>query len=676
MTEWFQEIFQQIIDLAGAHPSWVGILIFIFSISEGLAVIGATLPGETVLLGIIAIAAAGGGDVWMMFLWASLGATAGDGISFWMGRRYGQTILDWPGLRSNPGLLEKGRAFLGSHGAKSIAIARFIPVLRSIVPLAAGILGMPALRFYVANILSAIVWAALHVFPAAALGLAYRTLGEVSGRLAVVLLGLLVLTAAALWLVRLFILRAMPRVGRAWRAFVDWLERRGGREAQYMARLLHPDRPEFAGLIIWGLILTLAAAGLISILDSLTGVGALTRADAAINHLLQNLRSDPVDAFMVMVTAFGDPLPATGMALVLVLTLLAWRAWRLALACAAFIAAAALAVPLIQVILHLSPPMAATAHDGPARFMDSHVAMMVTICGILAILVSRGLSAGGKIAVFSLAVLWSGLMATSRVWLSAQWPSVVLGGLLSGIMLTALFGLFFSQLKTRAYSRAMLAALVLATCAGLGGMHARTTFSAALAHYAPREKMRVFPLPVWTAESWRALPMRRIDLGGERKEPLLLQWAGSRAAITAALRARGWRKARPFTWLDGLNLFSPNASLAAIPPLPVLHDGRLPVLTFVHARKSPGQRLVLRFWRSSLAVQTQTAQVPVLLAAATLESMEWPLSWLALMRELPPPRKLPRDLAAGLRQDPALATLRPQPDASLLVWPRPAGKGR
>ncbi len=675
MTEWFQDFFQQVIDLAGAHPSWVGLLIFLFSVSEGLAIIGATLPGETVLVGIIAVAAAGGGDIWMMFFWASFGATAGDGLSFWMGRKYGQTILKWPGFRSNPGLLERGRLFIQEHGAKSIAIARFIPVIRSIVPLAAGIFHMNPVRFYVANVLSAIVWAAVHVFPAAALGLAYRTVGEVSGRLAAALLALLLLMAFAIWLVRLVILRALPHAASAYRHFINWLQDRPGPLWRYLAHLLHPDRPGFAGLVFWGLAIALTASGIISILDSLTGVSALTRADMAITHLLQRLRSDPVDAFMVLITAFGDLLPLLSATLIMALVLLAYRAWRLAMAAVAFIAAGAVVVPFVQTVLHLSPPIVPNPDNGLLAHVSSHVAMTVSLFGILAVLVSRKLPPGGKVAIFSMVVLWTGLIAASRLWLSAQWPSVVLGAMLAGMLLTALFGLFFTQVKIRPYSRSLLGGLVLVTYLISGSLHARHVFPASLMHYAPQIKVRVMPLRIWLESGWRSLPARRIDLGGAQKERLFLQWAGHGQLIPRILASAGWRKARDFTWLDAINLVSPNARLENIPPLPVLHDGRLPALTVTRALQNPDTRLVLRFWRSDAAVQTKMGERPVLLAAAAMERLEWPFSWMALMREEPAPPAVEKNVIALLRQSPALNIQQPAPKAPMLVWSKPPASG-
>lgn len=52
-----------------------------------------------------------------------------------------------------------------------MALARFVPVLRSTVPLVAGMAGMPVRRFLAANVLSALVWAPIHVYSAQLAGL-------------------------------------------------------------------------------------------------------------------------------------------------------------------------------------------------------------------------------------------------------------------------------------------------------------------------------------------------------------------------------------------------------------------------------------------------------------------------------------------------------------------------
>ena len=60
----------------------------------------------------------------------------------------------------------------------SVFLARFTAVVRAFVPLLAGVLHMSPRHFYVANILSALVWAPVHVFPGVLLAIAVSFAGR------------------------------------------------------------------------------------------------------------------------------------------------------------------------------------------------------------------------------------------------------------------------------------------------------------------------------------------------------------------------------------------------------------------------------------------------------------------------------------------------------------------
>jgi membrane protein DedA with SNARE-associated domain len=126
-----------------------------------------------------------------------VGAIFGDGLSFWLGRRYHREILlRWP-LNRYPQFIDRSEAFIKTYGGASVFLARFIAVVRAFVPLVAGILGMSSRQFYAANILSALVWAPAHVFPGVLLGMALHLAGLSPGRLAILLIvGLIAVSAA------------------------------------------------------------------------------------------------------------------------------------------------------------------------------------------------------------------------------------------------------------------------------------------------------------------------------------------------------------------------------------------------------------------------------------------------------------------------------------------------
>jgi len=169
-----------------AHPNWIGFAVFAATALESVALIGSFIPGMVIVTALAGIAAPLGANIWVLVLWCALGAIIGDGLSFWIGHRYGDQLKSmWP-FRTRPEFLHKGAAFFRRHGRMSIVIGRFLPVTRAIVPVAAGMLGMTPFRFYVTNILTAVVWSAITVVPAAGVGLSFAAANESGSRIAVI----------------------------------------------------------------------------------------------------------------------------------------------------------------------------------------------------------------------------------------------------------------------------------------------------------------------------------------------------------------------------------------------------------------------------------------------------------------------------------------------------------
>ena len=96
---------------------------------------------------------------------AIAGAMLGDGTAFWIGHRAQRKILNsWP-LSSYPSLIAQSEAFFHRWGTLAVFFARFVPPIRAFVPITAGALDMPPLRFYAVNIPAILLWAAAHVLP-------------------------------------------------------------------------------------------------------------------------------------------------------------------------------------------------------------------------------------------------------------------------------------------------------------------------------------------------------------------------------------------------------------------------------------------------------------------------------------------------------------------------------
>ncbi len=163
-------------DAVANHPVLALLIAFAGAVIEAVAVLGVIVPGTPILMAVAGAASVAGKPMLPILLVAVLGAVIGDGISFWIGHRYGGRIRGmWP-FRNRPQLIARAEAFFHRFGVPSVALARFVPVMRSTVPLTAGMTGMPIRQFFTTNLLSALVWAPAHVFPAQLAGVALNRL--------------------------------------------------------------------------------------------------------------------------------------------------------------------------------------------------------------------------------------------------------------------------------------------------------------------------------------------------------------------------------------------------------------------------------------------------------------------------------------------------------------------
>jgi len=204
---------QFLVDFAQAHPQSAFVTVFLLALSEAVPVIGTIVPGSTLILAISALATTADIPPWLLLVAAVLGAIAGDSFSFWLGHRYHRQILrGWP-LNRFPRLIERSAQFIRRYGVASVFLARFTAVVRSFVPLVAGIMRMSSGHFYLANIFSALVWAPIHVFPGVLVGWIISFGGTHAKQLTIVVILALIL-GSIIW----HFLRGQPRTESAVRA--------------------------------------------------------------------------------------------------------------------------------------------------------------------------------------------------------------------------------------------------------------------------------------------------------------------------------------------------------------------------------------------------------------------------------------------------------------------------
>jgi membrane protein DedA with SNARE-associated domain len=165
-----EELAQPLLEFIKDHRSWAIAIMFITAFGESFAFLSLLFPGTTLLIAAGTLVKSGTLPFLPVMVGAILGAVLGDSVSYWIGRRFGGGIARlWPFSR-NPKLLPSGIQFFERHGGKSVFIGRFFGPIRAVIPLAAGIMRMPRGRFWIANIVSALVWAPMLLLVGDAVG--------------------------------------------------------------------------------------------------------------------------------------------------------------------------------------------------------------------------------------------------------------------------------------------------------------------------------------------------------------------------------------------------------------------------------------------------------------------------------------------------------------------------
>jgi membrane-associated protein len=139
---------------------WGGyvVLVAIVFTETGLLV-GFFLPGDSLLITAGLVAAAGAIDIWLLNLLLSIAAVAGDSVGYAIGARIGPRLFTREkSLLFNPRHVERTRRFYARHGAKTIVIARFVPIVRTFAPVVAGVGQMSYRRFLVYNVVGGVGW--------------------------------------------------------------------------------------------------------------------------------------------------------------------------------------------------------------------------------------------------------------------------------------------------------------------------------------------------------------------------------------------------------------------------------------------------------------------------------------------------------------------------------------
>jgi membrane protein DedA with SNARE-associated domain len=177
------------------EPPWGYLIVFVATFLENSVGAGVIVPGETLV--IIGGFYARLGELWLpgVAFVAIVGAVLGDNVGYWIGRRYGRGFLERHGrkLFVTPERLEAAEGYYRRHGGKTVFLGRFIPVVRSVGFIVAGVAHMEWRRFILYDVAGAVIWGIGHSLLGYALGASYQRWEKYVTPIGIAILGILLL---------------------------------------------------------------------------------------------------------------------------------------------------------------------------------------------------------------------------------------------------------------------------------------------------------------------------------------------------------------------------------------------------------------------------------------------------------------------------------------------------
>ncbi|MDA9272237.1 VTT domain-containing protein [bacterium] len=571
------------------HPEWALLITFIISFAESLAIIGSLIPGSVTMTAIGILAGSGVMRIDLTFCAAVLGAIAGDSASYLIGYTFSDRLAHiWP-FRRYPNWLKYGEDYFNRHGGKSVLIGRFAGPLRSIIPVIAGIMRMPRLHFFLANITSAIGWAILYILPGMLIGAASN---ELSPESATRLFGFILLLLAVIWLasqgIKWLFVRIKQLLLIKLEAFWIWSEQK-----TLLAPILNRLTPQhekthYSTIVLTALFLIFLSMSFVLIVLTIQNT-YFSEVNQAVFYFLQSLRTHAFDNFFIVVSLLISPSSLIGLIISLILVTALYQNWRLLCYWISIVLSSVIVALLLNSIQH--------------AIKSTVLTIDLTIVASLFSFIMCYLRTPCQNRLFStlraLLLILLVLVGFASLYLGDNWLSTVLSAYSIGLSLGLIHWILF---RRREYIQSQLQRTILfslivlipITCIEydlqfktLVKQHHLFTQQYELSHHA------------WWHQHKPVLPLYTTNRIGKPTGLFNIQYVGSIHKLETALNDYGW-ETQPNTFLYSLLMRAEKLTATKeFPLMAQLYLNKKPALTMSYQQNENESLYILRLWRSN-----------------------------------------------------------------------------
>lgn len=393
----------------GEHQSWILLATCLLAFFESLALVGIVIPGVALLFATAAAAGSASVNLWQVLAAGFIGAVLGDGLSFLLGRHFHEKITRLPPFNKHPEWITKGELFFEKYGIASIVIGRFIGPIRPVMPLVAGMLEMPASRFYGINIVSALAWSPFYLLPGYFIGATTESQHIFQQQHFLLIAGILLLS----WLTGLALIKI-----------------RG--ITQHTLHEHHQHNQHNSAAVVFVIAILLFIATYLA-----TRQGWL---DAFNTYALQQFTSTrlPIlDYFFVAVTSLGYWLPMAMWATSISIVLIFQRKFIPAVIWVSAALTGQASISWLKKTAAITRPDITLQPPTSFAFPSGHTAITIVFLGTLILLARNSLSQQAYRRSIFICCFICILVATSRLYLGVHWVSDIIAGTCLGTMIVA-----------------------------------------------------------------------------------------------------------------------------------------------------------------------------------------------------------------------------------------------
>ncbi len=150
----------------GPFTGWLGYgLLSLIIFGETGLLAGFFLPGDSLLFAVGVVCAFGYLKLPVVIGTLICAAIVGDNTGYFLGRSAGRHVFTRPKSRFfNPAHVQRAHLFYEKHGGRAIVYARFVPIIRTMMPFMAGVAEMPYGRFFTFSIFGGLGWISAMTF--------------------------------------------------------------------------------------------------------------------------------------------------------------------------------------------------------------------------------------------------------------------------------------------------------------------------------------------------------------------------------------------------------------------------------------------------------------------------------------------------------------------------------